>query len=337
MTPEPLGIVVVTFGAHELLAANLVPLDLAAANARVVVVDNFHSDDERAATRAIAEAHGWAFLPMAGNVGFGAGMNRGVAHAHALGCTTTLLLNPDARVSVEVIAELDRAVRADPMTLVSPRLLRADGSVWFQGSYLDERTGNVGGATGGGVGGSAGAGAAGRVEWLTAACLMVHRDLWAALDGFDPDYFLYWEDTDLSRRCVELGGRLSVRRDLVAGHDVGGTQVAVGKSSAYYYYNCRNRLLFAAKHLSRGRVLRWIVYTPVASRHILYRGGGRRQMLRSPGLLWAAVRGSVVGVGLAVRALVHGPRPAVAGRGRASLAAPSAVAAGPPDRAAPPW
>jgi hypothetical protein len=66
-------------------------------------------------------------------------------------------------------------------------------------------------------------------------------------------------------------------------------------------------LLFAAKHLTRGRVLRWIVYTPVASRHILYRGDGRRQMLHSPGLLWAAVRGSFVGVGLAVRALVRRP------------------------------
>jgi N-acetylglucosaminyl-diphospho-decaprenol L-rhamnosyltransferase len=289
------AVVVVSFGAHELLEANLAAIDLAAANARVVIVDNFFSADERAAVSAIADEYGWAFVPMATNVGFGSGMNHGVAHARLLGCSSFLLLNPDARVSADVVRELARACAEDPMTLVSPRLLRADGSVWFRGSYLDERTGNVGAADQ--------IEADGRTWWLTAACLMVHDDLWLELGGFDPDYFLYWEDTDLSRRCCEIGGQLSVRNDLIAVHDVGGTQVATGKSTAYYYYNCRNRLVFAAKHLSRRRVLRWIAYTPIASRHILYRGGGRRQMMRSPGLFWAAVRGSFAGIAIALRSL----------------------------------
>jgi len=86
--------------------------------------------------------------------------------------------------------------------------------------------------------------------WLSGACFAMHRDLWTTVAGFDDDYFLYWEDVDLSYRVVKAGGRLAVRQDLVAVHDVGGTQHDVtqrAKSSTYYYYSCRNRLVFAAK------------------------------------------------------------------------------------------
>lgn len=296
------AIVVVTFGAHGLLDANLADVDLAAADARVVIVDNFHSAEERVAMRAIAEKHGWSFLAMPTNIGYGAAMNHGVKYARRLGCSTFLLLNPDARVDAGVIRELAHACVADPMTLVSPVVLRPDGSTWFRGSYLDDATGNTSGAEP--------ASSAGHTEWLTAACLMVHWDLWRALNGFDSQYFLYWEDIDLSRRCQDLGGRLVVRPDLVAVHDVGGTQEGThggtGKSSAYYYFNCRNRLLFASKHLPRGSVMRWILSTPAASKRIVYRGG-RRQLVSSPGLLWAAVRGSLAGIAMACSTLLREP------------------------------
>jgi len=292
-----LAIVVVTFGAHELLEANLARIDTAAIGAQVVIVDNFHSIAERVAIESVAQRHGWWFLPMPNNLGFGAAMNRGVDYAQRLGCRTFLLLNPDARADVEVIDSLRTACEADPMTMISPRVVRPNGLVWFRGSYLDERTGNVGAADD--------AGSGRRDAWLTAACLMIHRDLWQRLDGFDTDFFLYWEDVDLSRRCIEVGGRLSVRRDLVAVHDPGGTQESSGKSALYYYFNCRNRLVFAAKHLSRRAAMRWLLLTPSASKRILLRGG-RRQLLESPALLWAAVRGSTAGAVLLVSTLVRG-------------------------------
>jgi GT2 family glycosyltransferase len=38
-------------------------------------------------------------------------------------------------------------------------------------------------------------------SWLTGACLAVSKQVWQATGGFDPDYFLYWEDVDYSQRA----------------------------------------------------------------------------------------------------------------------------------------
>jgi hypothetical protein len=81
-------------------------------------------------------------------------------------------------------------------------------------------------------------------------------------------------------------------------HHEGGTQKRPNGralSSQYYYWNCRNRLVFAAKHLSFRQALRWMRGTPTESWHIYLRGG-RRQILHSPKGLAATLRGSLTGL-----------------------------------------
>jgi len=43
------------------------------------------------------------------------------------------------------------------------------------------------------------------VPWASCAALLVHRDKFAEINGFDPDFFLYGEDVDLSWRLQEKG------------------------------------------------------------------------------------------------------------------------------------
>jgi N-acetylglucosaminyl-diphospho-decaprenol L-rhamnosyltransferase len=294
-----LAIVVVTYGAHHLLEENLARIDLAA-DTDVILVDNWHSQAERDAIDAIARTHEWQMLPMPRNVGFGAAANVGVAEARRRGATVVLLLNPDATLGPDAIAAMLAVCAADPRAVVSPRIVRTDGSTWFRGGVIDLRRGRI----------AHGVPAPGSDEqaWLTAACLMLSIDMFDAAGGFDPDFFLYLEDVDLTRRCADAGARLVVREDLVAVHAVGGTQQPSGKSPMYFRFNCRNRLVFAAKHLSRLAIARWLVRTPAASWSILMRGG-RRQVLTTPAAPWAALRGTLAGVGVALRALM-GFRPA---------------------------
>ena len=44
-----------------------------------------------------------------------------------------------------------------------------------------------------------------RVDWATGCCLLLRRDCWRELAGFDEEFFLYYEDVDFCRRAQERG------------------------------------------------------------------------------------------------------------------------------------
>jgi len=255
-----LGLVVVNYGSHRLLEANLAPLDLPG-TVQVVVVDNPTDDAEREAVTALARRRSWTLVLPERNAGFGPGANAGAARAIADGCDVVVFVNPDAEVTVSLLLELSADVRARPSTMVAPLIDRGDGRRWFSRGVLDPRTGQVA-----------------------------------------EDYFMYWEDVDLGQRCLAAGATLAVRDDLVAVHHVGGTQ-GDRKSHLYFRYNCRNRLVFAARHLERADVLRWLVATPRASWEILCRDG-RRRVLIDPAATRAALVGTLAGVRVALASLL---------------------------------
>lgn len=284
--PTDFAIVVVNYGSHRLLEENL-KASAAEAGASVVVVDNFSTDAELAAVSRLCVDNGWALLALP-NGGFGAGMNAGVARAIDMGHSVFVLINPDLHADAAALASLAAQAAAEPDTLAAPRILRPDGRLWFGGGVVCLENGTT--RT------KAGTESTGPNGWLTGACLSIHVDLWRRLGGFDHDYFLYWEDVDLSWRCRALGGRLVVRDDITVVHSVGGTQQASGKSLVYYYYNCRNRLLFARKNLDRQTQRRWIRRSPSVARLIVLRGG-KRQFLSTPWRpVWASISGTISGL-----------------------------------------
>jgi GT2 family glycosyltransferase len=270
----------------------------------------------------VADEREWQLIEMSRNDGFGAGVNAGMRHAAEAGCGSFLILNPDVRISADVINELREHCLREPSALITPRLTTPDGRLAFSGSQVYLDTGRIkrlppldADAASETINGRTLEDGRPASAWLPGTCLALHRDLAARIGGFDEPYFLYWEDVDLSFRCQTAGGSLVIRHDLSVVHAEGGTQNRRDQralSSRYYYWNCRNRLLFAARHLPTRQVLRWILHTPVESWQILLRGG-RRQLLRSPAPLVAAVRGSVSGIGIALRAIAgrRGRRPSV--------------------------
>jgi len=289
--PPRLGVVVVNYASHELLETLLLPLG----RHHVVVADSFSSVREQRALQGLAARHGWQLALLADNPGFGSAANEGARLAVAAGCDVLLLLNPDAEATPEVVEALAGQVRAEPDVVVSPRIVRPDGRVWFRGGDLDLRRGMTSSSEH-------------PVEpWLTATVLAVNASTWTAVGGFDPDYFMYWEDIDLSFRLRRAGARLVVRQDLTAVHAAGGTQETSGrtKSPLYYRGNCRGRLVFAAKHLSTSQQLRWLVGSPVYGRDVLYRGG-RRQLLHPRRTVLPAAAGTLAGAWHVVRAITSG-------------------------------
>jgi GT2 family glycosyltransferase len=195
-------------------------------------------------------------------------------------------LNPDASIDeASLRAIVDTA--HDTRNLVSPRIVTGAGRDWFTGAdlYLDDGT----------IAGRArrdnNAGRP-RREWATGACFALSTAVWAELGGFDEDYFLYWEDIDFSHRLLDAGGAL-VLADAVVVHDEGGTHRARGadraKSPTYYYYNIRNRMMYATKHLDVAGVRRWGRSAPRVAYRVLLQGGRRQLLSTAP--WWALFRG----------------------------------------------
>lgn len=288
-----LAVIVVNYGSEELLQRNLVAVERAARavhdDLMVVVVDNWAGEDSRRDAASLARTHGWHLVAPSENLGFGGGVNRGMEYALANGASDALVINPDAHIDQESLDLLAATTAADRSALAAPVTIDSQGRVWFAGVDLiledgtmrshrrrtpdDPRPGQA---------------------WLSGACLWITDEVWRISGGFDDDYFLYWEDVDFSRRVISGGGSLVLVEGATAVHDEGGTQggtaASRAKSETYYYYNIRNRMLYAVRHLDEAAVRRWRRTIPRTAREVILRGG-RRQLLQSAAPIRAYLRG----------------------------------------------
>lgn len=283
---------VVNYGSAALLEQNLMAVP--SEQFQIVVVDSFSDPAERTRMQALASRARWQLVEPADNVGFGVGSNLGAQRALQSGARVLIFVNPDARIDEDACHRLAACAADDATSIIAPRIVRPDGSTWSSGTtdlFLNDGTMRATAKRSAAVSDSERP----VVTWLSGACLAMSADLWTRLGGFDPDYFLYWEDVDLSWRAHEAGARLHVLEDVAVVHDEGATHAAArqssrAKSGTYYYYNIRNRMLFATKHLGASDRRAWRRSSLAAARAIVLQGG-RRQLLTGLTPWIAAARG----------------------------------------------
>lgn len=277
------ALLVVNYGSHRLIEENLARTPMPP-DVHVVIVDNFSTDEERAAVASSSAASGWTLLTPDANLGFGGGMNLAAEAAIAQGAEILVLLNPDAYIPDGGLARLIAAA-ADADALVAPVVVRPDGGHFSSAMEVDLADGSLRRCVGDRR-------YARSALWASGACFAIGAELWNRVGGFDDDYFLYWEDVDLSVRVAAAGGRIVIDDGITAVHSPGGTQGGGrAKSPTYYRFNTRNRLVFAAKHVPRQSQRRWVRTAPRAAWQILLRGG-RRQFVHPMRTLLPAIRGT---------------------------------------------
>ena len=210
------SVVVVTYEGRELLRRCLSALagdEPHEATRELIVVDQASTDGTAEWLRV--EHPEARLVPLELNVGFGAGNNRGAAVAEG---RWLLLLNSDCFVDPGAIDELVRFGDATPQIgIVAPRLRFTDGRLQrscrrfpspyrIATEYLYLRKLAPGSAVlNGFYCGDFAHDAPRRVDWLTGACLLVRRELYERLGGFDESFFMYSEEVDLCRRALDLG------------------------------------------------------------------------------------------------------------------------------------
>jgi GT2 family glycosyltransferase len=95
------------------------------------------------------------------------------------------------------------------------------------------------------------------VEQPAGAFLMVRRDVWKKLDGFDEQFYPVWfEDVDFCRRAVNAGYQIAYVPSVTARHEGGQSvgKIPEGRRATYW---CVSLLRYGAKHFPPG-AFRWI-------------------------------------------------------------------------------
>jgi N-acetylglucosaminyl-diphospho-decaprenol L-rhamnosyltransferase len=110
------------------------------------------------------------------------------------------------------------------------------------------------------------------MDWVTGCCMLIRRECWQQLGGFDPDFFLYYEDVDLCKRARALGWSVVHDPGLTAVHH----RPLHGRSVAPPLRGITRHglLTYASKHWSSWEtgVLARIIQVEAWLRNVLTRG-----------------------------------------------------------------
>lgn len=244
--------VIVSYNNRDTIRACVLPL-LRCAGVAVTVVDNASPDGS---LEAIAD------LPIdavqsAGNPGFGSACNAGADGGSA---PFVLLINPDAELRSGALERMIEVLDAEPgVVLVGPRLLARDGSLmhsmrryqrvpstWARALYLHRVLPRAGWANE--IDRRAAAyEAPGYPEWISGACMLIRREAFEAVGGFDDRFFLYCEDEDLCKRLRGAGGLVRYEPSAVVSHRGGHS----APRASLYAVLAESRITYARLHDSR--------------------------------------------------------------------------------------
>jgi N-acetylglucosaminyl-diphospho-decaprenol L-rhamnosyltransferase len=182
----------------------------------VFVADNASRDLE--VTRKLAAKHKATVVALEANVGYGQAINA-VTDELPESFEAVLVANPDLSLSAGSLGTmLSRLNSESDAGAVGPRILNVDGStypsaravpslfggamhaalhrVWprnpWSHAYRNDSPEHV---------------ALRDVGWLSGACVLVRRTAFESVGGFDPAFFMYFEDVDLGVRLGRAGWR----------------------------------------------------------------------------------------------------------------------------------
>jgi GT2 family glycosyltransferase len=224
--------VVVTYNSSRTIERALAALRRChdAGAARTIVVDNASSDR----TLSILQLHAdWiTVVKSPGNIGFGRGCNRGLEEVRE---PYVVFVNPDAELEPDACRVLEAFLDGNPRAaMAAPAIIEADGEVQHVGGLTTPlgvmlAASGLAGRPRGWRMASPGTSPF-RTDWLCGALFMTRSEVLRSLGGFDPRFFLYFEETDLCRRVAKAGLELWAVPAAVARHVGGASAAQSGKA-----------------------------------------------------------------------------------------------------------
>ena len=267
-TLQDVGVVVVNYHMNKSCTALVDDLlhNQGVSSNNLFVVDNSSNTDLQLSLSAL---FGFENVVVANNIGYGAAMNLGVSLLPEIVSTVVLLTH---EVVLQEFAIRNLSVELTSLSSVAvlgPSLMKiSDGEVWsFGGSFSGLR--NIPHHNKSALEASKNG-----VTWLDGACLVMSRDTWNQTDGFDIDFFLYFEDIDLCLRAVAATGkRVSVSHEVIVWQEPGGNLTSKIVDESFPY--------LLIKHANYKALVAWVFIRSLSiARSILNRSESPKNYFR---------------------------------------------------------
>jgi GT2 family glycosyltransferase len=217
------AVVVLNYNGRHLLEPCLDSVRRQTWPATIVVADNGSTDESLAWLRA--EQPDVQVVDLGRNLGFAAGYNRAL---EAVSQPWLVLLNNDATLAPDWIEQLRHYAAAQPKAailggklLFDAALLPADSDGILQSAGASFTSAGTGFEIGWGQPDTGQYDTPGPVGAIPAAAMLVKRDVFVQLGGFEPDHHAYLEDVDLCWRAWLRGHEVHYVPQAVARHRYG--------------------------------------------------------------------------------------------------------------------
>ncbi|MFH0843228.1 MAG: glycosyltransferase family 2 protein [Bacteroidota bacterium] len=202
----------------------------------VVVVNNNPGDELFGETET--RFPGFRFVHNTVNGGYSNGCNLGCSKAAG---EFFLILNPDTLVKEEEITRLLDAARSNPSYYIlsccqlkeNGKESRAYGKFpWRRSSFAEPIENSII-----------------FPDWVSGSVMIIHKDVYRRLNGFDEDFWMYYEDVDLCLRARNIGGKIAFYKDINIIHDHGASSRTDPRTTAMAKCEVQiSRHLYIHKH-----------------------------------------------------------------------------------------
>ena len=208
------SVLIVGFHTYDEIGRCLASIEAHEPDVEVIVVDH---DADPVRGRELSRAHPrLTYDPRSENLGFAAGINRAARRATR---PLLVILNPDVELRAPIVHTLAGCLsltsrRRDcrrtgpgsrrPRAGVGATISRSSTAFGGRTSWLTRVVpGNP--LTRRNLASTNVQAGCAEVDWVTGAFMMVRREVFELLGGFDERFFMYWEDSDLCLRALKAG------------------------------------------------------------------------------------------------------------------------------------
>jgi GT2 family glycosyltransferase len=224
-------------------------------NYDIVVVDNGSTDGSVSALRA--QYPNITIIENGRNLGYAEGFNEGLRYAYASCADYLLILNNDTIVDPSVLTALIRVAETDR------KIGFVSGKVYFQAQpNMLETVGRynhpllIAGQLVGLEEIDRGQyDQLKEYDFLDDVFLLVRRETFAETGGYDPNFFLYYEETDWCIRVRKAGYKLVYTPEAKIWHKHSRSSGGE-RSTTWMYYMTRNQIVFLRRNASNGAFAR---------------------------------------------------------------------------------